>query len=60
MFEDILESPLFWILGGGGTIAVLIGWIASRKMEWTPLPFWQIIVIIIGILVASAYFSSRE
>ena len=58
--DEALEEPAFYILGGGGTIAVLLGYIMSKKMEITVLPFWQLIIIILGVLVASAFFATRE
>lgn len=60
MIDEVLESPAFWLLGGGGTIAVILGYIASKRMGLVALPFWQMIVIIIGILIASAFFALRE
>lgn len=59
MLEEALESPGFWILGVGGTITVLLGWIMSKKMEMASLPVWQLIVIILGVWVASAFFGSE-
>ena len=56
---EILEEPGFWILGGGAVIATIIGYIWSRKMEWIPLPLWQLILIIVVELVAAAFFASR-
>ena len=58
--EEALEEPAFYILGVGGTIAVLLGYITSKKMDIAMLPIWQVIVIIIVILIASAFFSTRE
>ena len=58
--EEIFESPGFWLLGGGGTIATVMGYIWSRNQGWQVLPIWQLIIIIITILVASAFFGTRE
>jgi len=58
--SEILESPGFWILGGGGTIAVLGGWIMSKRAGWDVLPAWQMIAMIITVLIASAFFGTRE
>lgn len=58
--NEALESPGFWLLGGGGTAAVLLGWVASRKMGMETLPVWQMLIIIVGVLVAAAFFSTRE
>ena len=31
--SEVLESPGFWMLGGGGTIAVLAGYIMSKRIK---------------------------
>jgi len=58
--EEALNSPGFWLLGGGGTIAVVLGWIMSKKSGWETLPLWQVIVMIIVILIASAFFATKD
>ena len=58
--EEAFDEPAFYILGGGGTISVLLGYIIGKKMDLIVLPFWQLIVIILTVLVASAYFSTRD
>jgi len=58
--EEALETPGFWILGALGVGATLVGWIVSRKAGWVALPLWQLIVIILVILVASAYFATKD
>jgi len=60
MIEEILESPGFWILGGGGTIAVLAGYIISKRMTDFSFPIWQLAIIIAGVLVASAFFALKD
>ena len=60
MIEEIMESPGFWILGGGGTIAVLLGYIMSKRITEFAFPLWQLIVIIIGVLAASAFFALKD
>ena len=57
---EILEGPRFWLLGGGAVIATIAGYIWSRKMDWIPLPWWQLIIIIVVELIAAAFFASRE
>lgn len=57
---EITETPAFWLLGGGGSIAVVTGYIISRKSGWEVLPLWQMIVIILTVLVASAYFATKD
>lgn len=59
-FEEAFENMGFWLLFGGGTIAVLIGWIFSKKISEFSFPFWQVAIIIVIIFFASAFFSTRE
>jgi len=58
-FTEAFESPGFWILAGGGIAMVLLGWIISKRTMEFSLPLWQVIVSMIGIVVASAYFTNR-
>jgi len=60
MIEDILESPGFYILAGLGIVATTIGFIVSRKSGLEPLPIWQFIALLIGIVVISAVFAGRD
>jgi len=57
---ETFEKPAFWILGAGGSTAVILGWIMSRKWELETLPFWQVAVLILGILIASAVFANKD
>ena len=58
--SEVLESPGFWILGGGGTIAVVLGFIMSKRMTDFSFPIWQLGIIIIAVLVSAAFFALRE
>lgn len=58
--EEVLESPGFWILGGGGVAAIVLGYTWGRNQGWEVMPFWQLIVMIIGTLLAAAYFATKE
>ena len=33
-FEDAIEKPGFWLLGAGGTIAVVLGFIFSKLIRF--------------------------
>ena len=57
---EILEEPGFWILGGGAMIATIAGYIMSKKAGWIPLPWWQLVLLLLVELVAAAFFASRE
>jgi len=58
--EEALDSPGFWILAGGGIAMELIGFMASKKMGMGSLPVWQLIVLMIGTIIASAFFATRD
>jgi len=58
--EEAIEEPGFWILGIGGVAMVMIGWIISKKSMEFSLPIWQLLILIVTILLASAYFSTRD
>jgi hypothetical protein len=60
MFEDLMDRPGFWILGGGGTLMVLVGYIMSKRMDLMPMPLWQVAITILIIWVASAFFSEQR
>jgi hypothetical protein len=60
MLEDVMESPGFWILGGGGTVAVVLGYIFSKRMDIMPMPLWQIALTIIVVWVAAMFFSMNN
>jgi len=60
MIGELLESPAFWMLGGGGIAAELLGYIASQKMGWEALPLWQLLFLMAGTLVAAGFFALRE
>lgn len=60
MIEEALESPGFWILGIGGVAAEILGWIISRRAGWEVLPFWQLLIMMAGTLVAAAFFALKD
>ena len=60
MDTEIFEEPAFWILGGGAVFATIAGYIWSKKMDWIPMPWWQLIIVIIVELLAAAFFASRD
>jgi len=58
--SEILESPGFWILGEGGLIAEVLGYMMARSNGWEVMPFWQLLVMMAGTLVAAAFFAMKE
>jgi len=58
--DEVTSSSGFWLLGMGGTIAVVLGYIASRRMEMVAMPLWQVGVTIAVVWAASAFFVMRE
>lgn len=59
-FEDVMEKPGFWLLGAGGTVAVILGYIMSKKMGVISMPLWQIVATIVVVWVASVFFAARD
>jgi len=59
MFEDILDNSAFWILGGGGVAMEVLGYIIGKRSGLGVLPLWEVLVLIIGTLVAAAAFSNK-
>jgi hypothetical protein len=59
-FDEILNSPGFWLLGGGAVTATVLGYIASKRMDLMPLPLWQLGIIILAELIAAAYFATKD
>jgi len=60
MFDDILNNPAFWILGGGGVAAEILGWKLGQGWVGVSFPIWQLAILIVGTLVAAAFFASRD
>ena len=60
MIEEALESSAFWILGGGALIAEILGYIIAKKSGLEIFPLWQFIIVIIGTLVAAAWFATKD
>lgn len=60
ILEEAMEKLGFWIMIGGGTAAILLGWIGSKKAGWMTLPLWQVIVMIIVVFIASVFFATRD
>ena len=56
--EEAFESPAFYILGGGGVICEVIGFILAKQMG-TPWSLWMFGALVIGTLVAAAFFATR-
>lgn len=57
---DLLENPAFIILAGGGVAMEILGWIISKRMMEYSFPLWQLLIMILGTVVASAIFANRE
>ena len=54
---ETFTNPGFWMLTVGGWVAVILGWKFSQGMDSGGLPLWQIIVTMIVIFIASAFFA---
>ena len=60
MFEEALESPAFWILGAGAVGAEVLGYIIAKRSDLAVFPWWQFAIVILGTLVAAAYFATKD
>ena len=60
MFEDALESMGFYILAGGSIAMILIGWIISKRAMEYSFPIWQLLLFILGAIIASAFFATKD
>lgn len=54
---ETFTKPGFWALTIGGWVAVILGWKFSQSMETGGLPFWQVIVTLVVIFFAAAFFA---
>lgn len=57
---EALDEPAFWILAGGGVAMELIGYIISKRAMEFALPFWQLAILMIGTVIAAAFFATRD
>ncbi|HJX50862.1 MAG TPA: hypothetical protein VJ438_05375 [Candidatus Nanoarchaeia archaeon] len=57
--DEVLENPGFWILAGGGIAMEILGWTVGRNMGIGSFPIWQLLIIMIGTVIASAFFAMR-
>ena len=57
-FDEILNSPGFWLLGGGAVAATILGWKMSAGMG-ASFTWWQLLIIIVVELGAAAFFSQQ-
>jgi len=54
---DTFQSAGFWILVVLGWSATIVGWKMSQGFDSGALPLWQIIVTLIVIFFAAAFFA---
>jgi hypothetical protein len=57
--EDALESEGFYILAGIGLSAEIIGFIFSKRIGYA-FPIWQFLLLVVGTLIASAFFATKD
>lgn len=58
--DEVIESPAFWILGGGAVAMEIIGFVISKRMGIGAFPVWQMILLMLGTLVAAAFFATKD
>jgi len=56
---EATETAGFWVLGLGGTAAVVLGWKVSKGVG-TAFPLWQLFIIIAVAWLAAAFFTTKE
>lgn len=59
-FDEIFTSPAFWILGAGGVAMEIIGFMIAGRTGMATFPLWEKIVLVLGTLVAAAFFATRD
>ena len=60
MIDELLENPGFLILAGSSVGAITLGYIFAKKMGLEAMSWWQLIVLIVGAIAASAYFATKD
>lgn len=56
---EIVATPAFVVLSLMALGATALGFIMAGKMEWSPMPIWQLLVLMLGELVAIYVIVSR-
>ena len=56
---DILYSPGFVLLSLVALSATAMGYLWSKSMEAGGFPLWQLILIMVGEVIACYYFASK-
>ena len=54
---ETFVSPGFWVLCALGWSATILGWTMSKSMDSGALPLWQVIITLVAIFIASAWFA---
>ena len=54
---DTLYNPGFWILVVLGWTATIVGWTWSKSMDSGAFPLWQVLLTLVVIFIASAFFA---
>ena len=60
MFEEVMESQIFWICAGLGVGLEIAGWILGKKWTGYALPLWQLIILLVVTVIVSGFFALRE
>ena len=59
-FQEAFDSTAFWLLSAGGIVAVLLGYIVTKRSGMISLPVWQLILTMVVIVIASAFFVTKD
>jgi hypothetical protein len=58
--DEAMENPAFWLLGGGGVAAELLGYTYSRNSGMAVFPWWQLLILIAGTIIVAAVFANQD
>jgi len=58
--EEALDEPAFWILAGGGVAMEVLGFIISKRAMEFSLPIWQLGILVVGTIIAAAFFATKD
>ena len=57
---ELTESPGFWLLDVGGTAAIVLGYIMSKRMDLVAMPLWQVGAMVLVVWGAAAFFAMQN
>ena len=58
--DEALDEPAFWILGVGGIAMEVLGYIGGKSIGLGSMPVWQLVIMMMGTVIAAAYFATKD